>query len=66
MNELTQNIAPKLPSNTATRLSPVVALYCSGADGSQWSSLRSVFEGRVELIAPDFLGPRLPGHVDAS
>ncbi|WP_299870128.1 alpha/beta fold hydrolase [uncultured Roseobacter sp.] len=66
MNELTQNISHMRASNAAKRLSPVVALHCSGADGSQWSSLGSVFEGKATLIAPDFLGTRIRGHVDAS
>ncbi|WP_366140326.1 alpha/beta fold hydrolase [uncultured Roseobacter sp.] len=53
-------------SNAARRLSPVVALHCSGADGSQWSSLGLVLEGKATLIAPYFLGTRIRGHFDAS
>jgi pimeloyl-ACP methyl ester carboxylesterase len=39
----------------------VIALHCSGADGSQWRKLVAVLGGQFEVVAPNLIGTRDAG-----
>ena len=45
-----------------TRISPFVGLHCSGADGSQWSSLMRQVGCRAATLSPDLIGTPSRGH----
>jgi pimeloyl-ACP methyl ester carboxylesterase len=40
----------------------VVALHCSGSTGHQWSHLKTLLSGQVQLQSPDLLGTASRGH----
>ncbi len=44
--------------------SPIMALHCSGADGCQWSWLKSALVGSATILTPDLIGTptRGPWH----
>ncbi|MEM1385781.1 MAG: alpha/beta hydrolase [Pseudomonadota bacterium] len=59
MNRIERSHAVLRPNTAASRPYSVLALHCSGADGTQWQHLANLLDPGTELILPDLSGPEI-------
>ncbi|TQV78627.1 alpha/beta fold hydrolase [Denitrobaculum tricleocarpae] len=57
MNSTFQTDFCPLGPSGRVRSAPVMALHCSGANGTQWAHLASQFDSDTDFIAPNLVGP---------